>query len=224
MALEIFDVEQGSPDWFRLRLGIATASEFATVMARGKGGGESLTRKKYLHTLAAEIITGEPGESYTNAFMERGNAQEDEGRRAYAAIHDAEPDRIGFIRNGPKGCSPDSLIGIDGLLEIKTRLGHLQIELLLRGEPPPEHKAQCQGGLWVAEREWIDLACYSPGLPLFVHRHYRDDEYIANLAGAVSQFNEELAAIVEKVRRYGEPRQSPLTEQLKASLALEATP
>ncbi len=221
MPAEIYDVEQCSPDWFRLRLGLPTASEFATVMAKGRDGGASVSRKKYLNTLAAEIITGEPGESYTNPFMERGKAMEAEARDWYEVKNpDIYIDRCGFVRNGQKGCSPDALLGADGMLEIKTRLGHLQVDLLAHGRFPPEHKAQCQGGLWVAEREWIDFICYSPGLPIFRHRLTRDEPYIKTLDAEVARFNEELAAIVDKVRRYGEPRPT-FTEQLKASLALE---
>jgi hypothetical protein len=67
-----------------------------------------------------------------------------------------------------------------------------------------DHKAQCQGALWVSEREWIDLCVYWPGLPPFVKRAYRDDAYIENLAGEVARFNDELAEIVGKVRAYGQ--------------------
>ena len=54
------------------RAGIPTASEFHTVMAKGKGWRKPNTRKTYLLKLAGEIITGEPMESFTNAHMERG--------------------------------------------------------------------------------------------------------------------------------------------------------
>ncbi len=57
-SLEIFHVEQGTDAWRLLRLGIPTASCFADVLAKGKGGGESLTRGRYMRTLAAEIVTG----------------------------------------------------------------------------------------------------------------------------------------------------------------------
>ena len=113
------------------------------------------------------------------------------------------PELVGFVRNGRKGCSPDSLIDGDGLLEIKTKIPALHIECLMRADFPPEHRAQCQGALWVSEREWIDLAVYWPGLPLVVYRATRDDDYIANLAAEVDRFNDELDAIVERVRRYG---------------------
>lgn len=203
MIQEFADIEQGSPEWFEARRGIPTASEFATVLAKGRDGGASLTRAKYMRQLAGEIITGEPAESYSNAHMERGKAMEDEARETYAFIHDADIRRVGFIRNGAKGGSPDSLIGNDGGLEIKTALPHIQIERLIRDDLPPEHKAQVQGNLWVAEREWWDFVSYWPRLPMFVKRVYRDEAYIKTLEIAVDQFNDELAELVERVRGYG---------------------
>lgn len=201
--MQIINCEQGSEEWFRARAGMPTASEFSTVMASGRGGGDSKTRRTYMLKLAGEILTGEPSESYTNAHMERGKVMEDEARRWYAFSRDVEPERVGFIVNGPKGCSPDSLLGADGMVEIKTALPHILIEKLLKGEFSPEHKAQCQGALWVAEREWIDLVTYWPRLPPLVVRAQRDEVYIAGLSRAVDQFNEELAEMVEQVRRIG---------------------
>lgn len=206
--IEVFDCPQNSPEWYTVRAGIPTASEFATVMASGRGGGESKTRKTYLYRLAGEIVTGQPTEGYRNPDMDRGHVMEPEARNLYAFMKDADPQLIGFIRNGQKGCSPDALIGNDGLLEVKSKLPHLLIEAMFRGDFPPEHKAQCQGALWVAEREWIDCAVYWPGLPLVVERAYRDEPYITNLSRAVSIFNEELAEIVARVRAYGAPAEA----------------
>jgi len=201
--MEIINCEQGSPEWLKVRAGIPTASEFSTIMASGKGGGESKTRKTYMLKLAGEIITGEPMEKYTNQHLERGKLMEDEARGLYAFVKDAQPEQIGFVKNGPKGCSPDSLIGTDGALEIKTALPHILIETLIRDEFPPEHKAQCQGVLWVAEREWIDIVVYWPRLPLFVKRAHRDEEYIKLLSNAVDKFNDELNQVVNFIRAYG---------------------
>ena len=201
--MEIIACAQGSDDWFRARMGIPTASMFHTVLASGVGGGDSKTRRTYMLKLAGEILTGKPCENYSNGDMERGHAMEPEARDLYAFMHGAEPEQVGFIRSGPKGCSPDSLIGNNGLLEIKTKAAHLHLDCLLRDRFPPEHKAQCQGALWVAEREWVDLAIYWPDLPLFVSRAFRDEAYIAELASAVDQFNNELQHIVERVRRLG---------------------
>lgn len=200
--MQIIDCEQGSADWFKVRAGIPTASEFATVLANGRGGGESKTRATYMRKLAGEILTGEPMESYTNVHMERGKIMEDEARSLYAFLNDVEPERVGFVVNGNKGCSPDSFIGDKGAIEIKTALPHILIDFLLKNEFPPEHKAQCQGVLWVAEREWIDLVVYWPKLPLFVKRAFRDEEYIKNLAVKVDEFSAELTKMVELIRRY----------------------
>lgn len=212
MAPRIIDCEQGSEDWFKARLGLPTASEFSTVLAKGKDGGKSITRKTYMLKLAGEILTGEPMESYSNAHMERGKEQEAEAREAYELMRDVDTEQVGFIVNGDKGCSPDSLIGDDGALEIKTALPHIQVERLLKGELPPEHRAQVQGVMWVAERQWLDFVSYCPHLPLLIVRVPRDDGYIATLAGAVKEFNSELAIIVDAIRS-----RSGLTEQLKKS-------
>jgi len=204
--MQIIECEQGSEDWFRARAGMPTASEFATVMAKGEGK----TRRTYLYKLAGEIITGQPTESYSNANMERGKIMEDEARDFYAFMYDAEPERVGFIVNAFAGCSPDSLLGADGMLEIKTKLPHLMIETIIADKFPAEHKAQCQGALWVAEREWIDIAVYWPGMPLFVKRATRDDLYIKTLSDEVARFNEDLAAVVNQVRCYGKPSPSEM--------------
>lgn len=199
MSIQIFDCAQGSPDWFACRLGIPTASCFSTVLAKGEGK----TRKSYMLKLAGEIITAQPAEGYSNADMERGKVMEAEARERYAFDHDYDPQIVGFIRNGDAGCSPDALIDANGGLEIKTKAPHVLIEAMLRDDPPPEHRAQLQGFLWVAEREWVDLAMYWPGMPLIVRRVTRDEEYIRTLAGEVDRFNGELARVVEQVRAYG---------------------
>lgn len=200
--LDILDCDQNTAEWMRARMGIPTASMFATVMSKGRGG-PSKTRQTYLHKLAGEVLTGAPMDSFSNAHMERGHEMEQEACDAYAFLTDSAPETVGFIRNGRAGASPDRLVGDSGLLEIKTKLPHLMIEVIMRDDMPPEHRAQCQGQLWIAEREWIDLVCYWPGMPMFIHRAQRDEPYIAQLSEAVDAFNDELDQIVAKVKAYG---------------------
>lgn len=204
MPVQIIECEQGTPEWYACRLGLVTSSMFKTVLASGKGGSESLTRATYMRKLAGEIITGEPMDNYVSADMARGTIMEDEARSYYAFSTGAEMQRVGFIRNGSKGCSPDSLIDTQGMFETKSNAPHVLIELILKNDFPPAHKAQCQGGLWVAERDWIDICCYWPKMPALIKRAYRDESYIAELSREVDRFNEELAETVERVRRYGE--------------------
>jgi hypothetical protein len=201
--MQIIDCAQGSDEWFLARAGIPTASEFSTVLAKGKGAAESKTRRTYMLKLAGERITGKPMETFSNHHMERGKLMEEEARNFYAFLTDDEPRQIGFLRNDLAGCSPDSLIGDSGLLEIKTALPHLLIDFIFKDEFPPEHRAQTQGQLWVAGREWVDLIVYWPKMPPFIKRAYRDEAYIRDLAGAVEQFNEALAEVVERIQAYG---------------------
>lgn len=202
MELQIFNCEQGTPEWKACRAGIPTASEFDTVMAKGKGGGESKTRRTYMLKLIGEILTGEPSIGFNNDHMERGHEMEPEARNLYAMLSDAQPEQVGFLRRGNAGASPDSLIGSNGLLEIKTKLPHLQLDVLLSDELPSEHRAQCQGQLWIAAREWVDFVSYWPGLPLFVKRVYRDEPYIARLKVEVDVFNNELLEVIERIKHY----------------------
>jgi hypothetical protein len=200
--LQIYDCEQGSPKWHTCRLGIPTASKFHTVMAQGRAkGSPSVTRRDYMLDLIGEQMTGQGVESYTNAHMERGKAMEADARNLYAMLKDAEPQQVGFMRRWDAGASPDSLIGDDGLLEIKTRLPRLQLGLILDGGLPSEHRAQVQGQLWISGSAWCDFLAYWPGLPVHIVRVERDEPYIETIAAAVSAFHDEMAALTDQIRR-----------------------
>lgn len=199
--LEVFDCEQTTDEWFDVRKGIPTSSMFATVKANGQGGGDSKTRRKYMLQLIGERITGEVADKFVSHHMERGRLMEPDARNMYAFMKDAEPQQVGFIRNGEKGCSPDALVGNDGLLEIKTKLPHLQIDVLLKAKLPPEHRPQVQGQIWVSEREWCDFMSYWPKLPPFIIREYRDDKYIKTLSDGVDQFLSELHELEERIKQ-----------------------
>ncbi len=198
--MEIFDFEQNSPEWFSARCGIPTASVFSDVIAKkGPRGGLPKGRQKLLSRLTGEIITGEPEETYKNEYMQRGHEQEKEAADLYAMIRDTEPAIVGFIKNGNCGCSPDRLIGDKGMLEIKTAKASIQIERLLAGGLPPEHKAQCQGQLMVSQRSWVDFLSYCRGLPPLIIRVERDEEFIAALRTDIDEFVFELNELVGKI-------------------------
>ncbi len=194
--IEIFDCAQGTPEWYAARLGIPTASNFAAIRAKGEGK----VRRTYMMKLIGEIMTGESAYNFTNDHTERGHEIEPDARNLYAFYLDVEPVQVGFIRNGRKGASPDSLVGTNGMSEIKTKLPHIQAEVLLADRLPPEHVAQCQGNLWVAEREWIDFVSYWPKMPLFVKRVYRDEAYIKSLSSEVDLFLAEMDTYLATLR------------------------
>ena len=210
--IEIFYCEQNSPEWDALRAGLVTASELQCIIA---ASSEKKGRKSYMERLAGEIITGAPAENFSNHAMARGHLMEDEVRRNYGFMNDVEPKRIGFVRKGRVGCSPDSFIGEDGVLEIKTAAPAVLIPKLDKDEFPNEHKAQCQGILWITGREWVEIEVApvvrvptAPGEPWayrvatemrsLVKRAYREEAYIANLARETAAFISELDAMVAR--------------------------
>lgn len=202
--LQIFDCEQTSPEWYECRLGCPSASMFKTILASGKGGGESATRKTYLYKLAGEIITGKPAETYQNADMLRGREMEAKAAEWYAFTRDVELTTVGFLKRGNMGCSPDRLIGADGGVEFKSNSPHILIEHLFRDDLPPEHKAQVQGCLMISGRDFWETVIFWPDMPPPVFRSVPDRAYHANLKGEIDRFNDELAQLVERVRRYGQ--------------------
>ncbi len=200
--MEIFkDIEQGSDEWKRLRAGIPTASEFSALLARGEGK----MRSGLMRRLAGEVVTGEPEATYSNGDMARGNAMEDEARRTYALVADlpAPLEQVAFVKNFGAGCSPDALVGSDGGTEFKNNKPSILIDIWERDRVPPEHIPQIQGNMWVCERSWWDFVAYWPKMPIFIKRVKRDPAYIANLAREVAEFNRELDALVERIRKWG---------------------
>src|SRR6056297_2347524 len=111
-------MEQRSPEWFAHRLGRVTASRIADVMAKTKSG-PGAARKNYMADLVAERLTGEAKEGFTNAAMQWGTDMEPQARAAYEFVTDAVVTEVGFIDH-PKiemaGCSPDGLVGDEGMV------------------------------------------------------------------------------------------------------------
>ena len=197
----IREVEQGSAEWLGLRLGIPTASMFECLLVNGKGeagfGAAALT---YMDQLIGERITGEAAElPFSTRATERGHELEQTARDLHMATYDLPTEQVAIILNHGAGYSPDALIGSDGLIEIKTKLPKFQVGVILADEVPKDHVAQCQGGLWLAEREWIDFVSYWPGMPLFVKRAYRDEALIRKLAERVKTFNQKLEERMHRV-------------------------
>lgn len=197
----ITDIAQGTPEWLALRLGIVTCSELDCLLVDGKGeAGFGVAAFTYMNTLIGERITGEAADPFTgNRHTERGHELEGVARSLYCESEEVETTEVGIILNHGIGYSPDALVGDKGLTEIKTKLPKLLVDVILGGTIPKEHVAQCQGGLWVSEREWIDFICYWPGMPLFVKRMYRDEVMIRKIAERVKTFYEILDERMNKV-------------------------
>lgn len=192
---------QGSDEWLQARLGIATASELECLLVNGKGeGGFGVAAYTYMDQLIGERITGEAAEIpfQTKATL-RGHELEQVALELYESAEEVSVSKAGIILNHGMGYSPDGLIGDHGLVEIKTKLPKFQVGVILAGEVPKEHVTQCQSGLWISGREWIDFISFWPGMPMFVKRMTRDEAMIEKMAERVAAFYEILEDRMNKV-------------------------
>lgn len=196
----VLDMEQGTDEWHQARLGIPTASNFSKLVT--SKGAPSKQSVGYMNELLAERLCGHPLESYSNKWMERGSELEAEARLSYEIIEGVDVKQVGFVTldAGSAGCSPDGLIGDDGLIEIKCPSPGVHVSYLRAGKLPTDYVAQVQGQLWVCERKWCDFISYHPDLPDLVVRVERDEPYIEKLAAAVTAFAKELRIQAEKLQ------------------------
>jgi hypothetical protein len=175
-------------------------------------------------TLAAERITGRVVQVHPNAAMTRGTLDEPYAREKYAEHH-APVDEVGFIvRDFGKykiGYSPDGLVGDDGLIEIKSRDPKKHLATILADEVPAENIAQCQTGLLVTGRKWIDYTSYAGGMPLWTKRVYPDIRWHTAIKEAVELFEANAADIT--ARYLAAIEGLPATEYIDHFAELEIT-
>jgi putative phage-type endonuclease len=198
-------VEQGTPEWFAARLGNVTASRVADVIAKTKSG-YSASRDNYMAQLICERMTGTVAESYTNAAMQWGTETEPLARAAYESVADVLVDEVGYIAHPTierAGASPDGLIGVFGLLEIKCPNTATHIDTLISEQVPTKYITQMQWQMSCTGRTWADFVSFDPRLPsglqMFVKRVEFDAEYVAMLKEEVIKFLTELDAKISKL-------------------------
>ena len=198
-------VEQGTPEWFAARLGNVTASRVADVIAKTKSG-YAASRENYMAQLICERMTNTVAESYTNAAMQWGTETEPLARAAYESIADVLVDEVGYVQH-PRieraGASPDGLIGLFGLLEIKCPNTATHIDTLITEQVPTKYITQMQWQMVCTGRAWCDFVSFDPRLPnglqVFVKRVEFDTEYAATLEIEVVKFLAELDTKISKL-------------------------
>ena len=215
---EILTMPQRSYEWYAARMGIPTASEFGEIMAKGRGSAPSVRRGNYMNHVLAERLSRELDENYTGADALRGVELEDAAIHAYEFEAGVKVKRIGLVRNGIAGASPDGIVGDDGLAEAKCPRRHHFVRMLRSEDPAADYHWQVQGQLWISERKWCDVLIYSPPLPLRVKRVYPDEDAHEQLALHVASFavelDEEEAALRRKLGMDNAPPLDALEEMI----------
>lgn len=224
-------MDQRSEEWHMARSGLATASEFITILTKGRAKGDiSKVRQKYAIALAAERITGIPNPSFTSRPTTWGIEQEPLARTAYELHTGCFVDQVGFVRHSSllAGCSPDMFVDEDGGGEIKCPYNSdIHLSTILHGMPK-EHKPQVQGTLWITGREWYDFVSFDSrqplGLQLYVERQCRDEEFIKNLEIEVEIFLQEVSRIEAKLKTRAkkmEIKSNKEKQEVKDEVAIE---
>ena len=191
------DIEQGGEEWLAVRRGILTASEMRLILTPTMRPASNDKERAHLFELLGQRITGYTEPHYISDDMLRGHEDEIEARIRYAE-HFAPVTGCGFVTNDDHGVvigySPDGLVGDDGLIECKSRRQKFQIETILADEVPAEYLLQCQTGLLVTGRKWLDFISYCGGMPMFVKRVWPCPEIQQAIIAAASAFEQRLAA------------------------------
>lgn len=199
-------IEQGTPEWFQQRIGLVTASRLNDVMATLKSGGEAATRKNYRAQIIAERLTRTKADSFTNAAMQWGTDNEPIARAMYEISTGRDVEQVGFIVHPDiqmTGASPDGLVDVKGLIEIKCPNTATHIDYLLAGVAPSDYHNQMLWQMECTGRDWCDFASFDPRMPedmqLFVVRFNRDEDRIRDLRNAVVKFLSEVDEVIEKL-------------------------
>lgn len=196
--MKIYDnIEQKSEQWYQCRLGKITASTFHTLL------GNSETKKTLLLKITAERITGKLIEdNYTNSDIERGIELENTARLDYEFRNDCKVQQIGFAElDEYVGCSPDGLVGDDGLIEIKCPRETTFLSQVISGRIKPEYITQMQFNMYVLDRKWCDYVMYSETLGLFVKRVERDEKLIEEIKTCIEECKQ---TIQENINKYND--------------------
>ena len=196
--MNTLDVIQGSREWLVARAGSLGASQIADALAKTKSGWGA-SRTNLQAKLVAERLTGEPQDTYCSPAMQWGKDNEDRARAAYEFKHGVSVEEVGMVLHPTlKGthASPDGLVGIEGLLELKCPNTATHIETLRGGAIPNKYVLQMQWQMNLCERQWCDFASFDPRLPiemqLHVERVTRDDALIAEIEAEVTAFLSEI--------------------------------
>jgi hypothetical protein len=188
--MRIFDFPQYSDEWWAIRRGVPSASCADQLITPAKGE-PSKSMVGYAHQLIADTFDGDYGKvsEFATAAMLNGTIMEPEARRFYEFERECDARQVGFCLDddGRFGCSPDSLVGEDGVLELKNPTAKTHVGYLLNGGLPDAYKPQVHFQLIVTGRAWCDFMSYRPGFPKLLVR-VEPDAFTEKLRAAMAEF------------------------------------
>jgi hypothetical protein len=199
------DIEQNTEEWFDIRIGKVTTSNFGKFMANyGKSFGDPA--KKYAFKIAKEQVTGVKAdeESFSNRYMELGHEWEPVACAKYQEKTFNRVTNGGFCQHETMlnvGGSPDGLVGLNGGIEIKSVIDWTQRNNIKRGTFDPAYKWQILGNIWLCGIDWLDFVSYgynyTDSKKLYIYRATRA-EYQTEIDKIEPRLNQFLELIEEE--------------------------
>jgi len=192
------NVEQNSPEWDALRIGKFTASSFADLFMGEKTKGY----RDLIYRVAYERFTGEKADTgFSNKWTDRGHELEAEAKEWYELETYNKVHNVGFVEyNDWIGCSPDGLIGEDGVFEGKAPKFNTQISYLLNQQLPDIYHYQVHGQLLITNRAWCDFVSYHPKFKNLIVRVNRDKEIDKQILEKLFKAIKDVEQIINKLK------------------------
>jgi len=167
MSYTVVTPDQRTDAWRQARCGRLTASRACDMLATIKSG-EAAARRDLRLQLVVERLTGQPqDDGFTTKDMQRGLDKEADAVAAYEALTGALVRPVGFLAHPElqAGCSPDGLIGADGILEVKCPKAATHLSYLKARAVPKDYLAQIQHALWITGAAWCDFVSFDDRFP-----------------------------------------------------------
>lgn len=168
-------VEQGTPEWLKMRLGKITGTRLKEVF---KSDNLPL-----IDEMIAEIDSEEIEENYVNQSMQRGKDLEPVVKAIYEQVKDIEIDEVGFCLSeendylalSPDGFTKDRL----GAIEIKCPSTKVHVKYIRMNKIPSEYLYQVYCYFLVNQKlEWLDFISYDDRFnsrPMWIKRVKREE-------------------------------------------------
>ena len=196
--MKIHQINQGTEEWFELRKLRMTASNASAIATAGKG------LETYINEMVVAFFSKAERDNYKSKDMQRGNDLEPNARVLYELETGLKVEQIGFATyNDFVGCSPDGLVGKDGLVEFKCPSDKVYIEFLQTKKVNSAYVWQMQMQMLTLNREWCDYVLYNPNFTKSFHiaRLFANTEKFAKLKNG---FEVGTKLIEEKIKSVGE--------------------
>jgi exodeoxyribonuclease (lambda-induced) len=194
--MQIVNVDQKSPEWWKLKEKRMSASHAQAIAANGKG------LVTYTREMMQEYYSIAEPDHFQNHHTKRGNDLEDSAAFVYAAETGNEVQKIGFVIHDEfSGCSPDLFVGHWGMAEIKARDDKEYFRLLTEETLKPEDIWQMQMQMMICEKEWCDFVAYNPNFAkiIFIKRVLPDLEKYKKLEIGLTAGAKMISAIENKM-------------------------